>query len=57
LDVTVIADAAFDPPRQEKVRRMLQRRIGRGVAVRLILVDQIEPDPSGKHRYVVSQAD
>jgi phenylacetate-CoA ligase len=57
LDVTVIADAAFDPPRQEKVRRMLQRRIGRGVAVRLILVDQIVPDPSGKHRYVVSQAD
>jgi hypothetical protein len=36
---------------------MLQRRIGRGVAVRLILVDQIVPDPSGKHRYVVSQAD
>jgi len=57
LDVTVIADDRFDQPRRERVRRMLQRRIGRGIDVRLSLVDQIAPDPSGKHRYVVSRAD
>lgn len=57
LDVTVIADGRFDQPRRERVRRVLQRRIGCGVDVRLSLVDQIAPDPSGKHRYVVSRAD
>ena len=57
LDVTVIADDRFDQPRRERVRRMLQRRIGRGIDVRLSLVDQIAPDPSGKHRYVVSRAE
>ena len=43
LDVTVIADGRFGPPRRERVRRMLQRRIGRGIDVRLSLVDQIAP--------------
>lgn len=57
LDVTVIADGRFDQPRRERMRRMLQRRIGRGIDVRLSLVDQIAPDPSGKHRYVVSRAE
>jgi len=56
LDVSVVADDTFGQARKERVCRMLGRRIGQGVAVRLSLVDQIPPDPSGKHRYVVCEA-
>ncbi len=55
LDVAVVAEPAFDQQRQTEVRRLLRQRIGGSAQVRLRLVDEIPPDPSGKHRYVVRE--
>ncbi len=55
LDVAVVADPAFDRARQAEVCRLLGQRIGGSARVRLSLVEEIAPDPSGKHRYVVRE--
>jgi len=55
LDVTIVARGGFDDASADRVSRLLKRQIGEGVEVRIRLVEQIEPDPSGKHRYVVSE--
>ncbi len=56
LDVSVVADGVLNEPQQDAVRDQLQRRIGPGVDVRLHIVGEIKPDPSGKHRHVVCLA-
>ena len=55
LDVTIAAGDVFDAERRRHVCRSLQRQIGDDVAVRLHMVREIEPDPSGKYRYVVRE--
>ncbi|HVP13049.1 MAG TPA: hypothetical protein VMV94_17880, partial [Phycisphaerae bacterium] len=58
LDVFVVArrDRDFDASRTGRVVGMLKRQISKDSEVRIHLVDEIESDPSGKHRYVVSEA-
>ncbi|MBN2560229.1 MAG: phenylacetate--CoA ligase family protein [Phycisphaerae bacterium] len=46
---------AFDLARRGRVAELLKRQIGRDIGVHVHLVDEIRPDPSGKHRYVVSE--
>lgn len=54
LDVTVVAESAFDVQRQQRLCGLLRKQIGETIDVRIHSVREIEPDPSGKHRYVVA---
>ncbi len=56
LDVCIVGDGSFNEARRERTRRLLRQQIGQDVDVRLNLVEAIPPDPSGKHRHVVSEA-
>ncbi len=55
LDVALVPDREFERVDQTSLANRLGRQLG-GVDVRLRLVDQIAPEPSGKFRYVVSEA-
>ena len=55
LDVSIVTKGRFDDASAERLCRLLKRQIGDGIEVRVQPVDRIEPDPSGKHRYVVSE--
>jgi len=55
LDVSVVVDGVLDELRQQALRSQLRHRIGQDVDVRLEVVAEIEPDPSGKHRHIVSR--
>ncbi len=57
LDVDVVPAAGFDCATGDRIRRGLRRRIGERVDVRINLVNAIRPDPSGKHRCVVSHGE
>lgn len=57
LDVSIKPRDGFDPSRQRRVAQQLKRSIGPDIDVRINLTRDIEPDPSGKHRYVVSHAE
>jgi len=46
----------FDEAHVEAIRAGIARRLGHGVTVAIERVDTIPPEPSGKHRYVVSNA-
>ena len=56
LDVTVVADDAFDAHRQRQIIHLLRKQIGQRIEVRLHRAREIQPDPSGKHRHVVSSS-
>ncbi len=56
LDVSIVPRGELERTRQNRIRAALSRQIGGGIEVHLSLVDRIPPDPSGKHRYVVSEA-
>ena len=56
LDVQIVPHGTFQDARRARVAGLLRRQIGSGIAVRIALVDEIPPDPSGKHRHVVSLA-
>ncbi len=56
LDVSVVADGNLHDRRQDALRDQLRHRVGPDVDVRLRLVSEIEPDPSGKHRHIVCRA-
>lgn len=56
LDAYIVARGEFTDASRRHACGLLQRQIGDGVDVRLHLVGHIDPDPSGKHRYVVSEA-
>ncbi len=56
LDVSVVPRGDFNPTSRERVRQSLKRRIGDEIEVSIKLTDRIQPDASGKHRYVVSKA-
>ena len=56
LDVQIVPRAPLDAARQTHIAEQLKRRIGPDIDVRIDLKDEIPPDPSGKHRCVVSLA-
>lgn len=56
LDVQLVPRAPLDAARQARIADQLKRRIGAAIEVRIHLRDEIPPDPSGKHRCVVSLA-
>jgi len=56
LDVALVPRGPLNGERLEHLGRALRARMGGNIAVRCHLVDVIPPDPSGKHRYVVSEA-
>ncbi|MFQ5429775.1 MAG: phenylacetate--CoA ligase family protein [Phycisphaerae bacterium] len=55
LDVAVVAGPAFDAVRRRRVSASLRRCIGGDITVRLRTVNEIPPDPSGKHRHVTRE--
>ncbi len=56
LEVSIVPRAGVGGPRRQRISELLKRQIGRDIEVRISLVDEIRPDPSGKHRHVVSHA-
>lgn len=53
--ILVVPSPAFDPAAVERMRAAFKRRLGNEVDVKVELVDDIPPEGSGKHRYVVSR--
>lgn len=54
IEVQVVPDARWSEAAQQAVIKGLQQRLGSGLVVKVKLQDRIAPEPSGKHRYVVS---
>ena len=54
LEVLVVTDARWLPQYALRISEGLQQRFGHGVRVTVRVVEQIEAEASGKHRYVVS---
>ncbi|MGE3774691.1 MAG: phenylacetate--CoA ligase family protein [Gammaproteobacteria bacterium] len=54
MEVFVVPNSRWQADAAPQLVRGLQARLGTGVAVELRLVDDIAPEASGKHRYVVS---
>jgi phenylacetate-CoA ligase len=53
--ILVVPSPAFDPAAVQRIRAAFKRRLGEQVDVSVEVVDDIPPEPSGKHRYVVSR--
>jgi phenylacetate-CoA ligase len=53
--VQVVSVAALDPALEARIAEGIRKRLGSGVEVSVECVDEIEPERSGKFRYVVSQ--
>ncbi len=56
LDVWIVPRGMIADGQLEQVSIRLRGQIGKGAQVRIRLVDQIAPDPSGKHRHVVASS-
>lgn len=54
--VQVVADSGFDPGNVRRIVEGFRRRLGDQVDVQVELVAAIEPERSGKYRYIVSHA-
>ncbi len=54
LEVLVVADPRWTPASAHAIELGLRQRLGDDVRVTVRVVDQIAPEASGKHRYVVS---
>ncbi len=54
LEVQVVPDARWTPASAKAIEAGLQARLGLEVRVRVVALEQIAPEASGKHRYVVS---
>lgn len=54
MEVFVVPNAHWQADAAQQIERGLRARLGEGVAIELRLVDDIAPETSGKHRYVVS---
>lgn len=55
LNVQLTAGAGLDSTGERRIREEFAARLGPEVTVRICRVDQIAPEPSGKHRYVVNR--
>lgn len=56
LRVEVVSDPSFNDAARLRVLTGLKQRMGEGIAIELVCVDEIPPAPSGKHRCVISHA-
>lgn len=56
LDVQIVAPGSFRAEQQSDLSRRVARQFADRLAVRLHVVSEIEPDPSGKHRVVRVEA-
>lgn len=56
LDVRVVPTSGFNERIRQALARQISRRFGDRLAVRVSAVDEIKPDPAGKHRPVRSEA-
>ncbi|MCZ6683052.1 MAG: AMP-binding protein [Planctomycetota bacterium] len=56
LDVYVVERNRLDPMRRRHAQSLLASQLGKSIEVRINVVSRIPPDPSGKHRYVISEA-
>lgn len=54
--VRLVTTPAFDSARRQDIVQGFKRRLGEAVDVQIELVDRIEPEKSGKFRYIVSHA-
>jgi len=54
MEVQIVPDACWSPDAGAAVTAGLRARLGDGLQVDLRLMDEIPPEASGKHRYVVS---
>jgi phenylacetate-CoA ligase len=54
MEVQIVPDANWDETAHQAVVAGLQARLGEALKVELRLLDDIPPEASGKHRYVVS---
>lgn len=57
LEVAIVERMPMHDVRREELCRTLQRQIGGTARARIMTVDAIPPEPSGKHRCVVSHAE
>jgi phenylacetate-CoA ligase len=55
IEVLVVPDARWTTAGAAAIERGLQGRLGADVRIEIRVVDSIAPEPSGKHRYVVSR--
>ncbi len=55
MEVQVVPDARWGETARQAIVAGLQARLGEGLQVELRLLDEIPPEASGKHRYVVSR--
>ncbi len=55
VDVKLVTNAAYSPDADRGIVRDFRARLGAGVLVDIEHVAQIEPERSGKHRYIVSK--
>jgi phenylacetate-CoA ligase len=56
LDVQLVTRDGFGLAECQSIERLLKRRLGQSIAVRISQVDEIPSEPSGKHRHVLSAA-
>jgi phenylacetate-CoA ligase len=54
MEVQIVPDASWNEAARDAVVAGLQARLGEALKVELSLLDDIQPEASGKHRYVVS---
>lgn len=54
LDVQVVTDPRWSPASAQAIDAGLRQRLGSDVRVSIRVVEQIAPEASGKHRYVIS---
>ncbi len=53
--VLLVKDGSFPPEGEERIRRGLLQRLGRGASVSVEPRDEIPPGESGKFRYIISE--
>lgn len=55
IEVLLVTDSLFDFASFLHIKENFRRRLGRDVDVKICNVDKIEPEKSGKYRYVISK--
>jgi phenylacetate-CoA ligase len=55
--VQLVKDEAFRPDYEQTIEEEYKKRLGSGVRIDIEYVSQIEPEKSGKFRYVISNVD
>ena len=55
IEVLLVTRSQFDLALCQRIKDDFRRRLGQSVVVQIHLVDAIEPEKSGKYRYVVSR--